>query len=69
MRIVRTSQGVQYDPGGKANGRGAYIHEKRDCWEKALQGRLEKALHTTINANDRGSLTKIMNALPQKSDE
>ena len=39
LRIVRTPEGrVLLDPSGKSNGRGAYIHRSRQCWEKALKG-------------------------------
>ncbi len=69
MRIVRASDGVQYDPGGKANGRGAYIHNKRECWEKALNGRLEKALHTTISEDNITSLRETMNAIKADLNE
>jgi len=69
MRVVRTAGGVQYDPSGKANGRGAYIHDQRECWDKALSGSLEKALHTTIDEENRRSLTELMDSLATNHDE
>ena len=40
IRIVRTpEQHISVDPTGKANGRGAYLHPVRSCWEKALKGK------------------------------
>jgi len=69
MRIVRTADGVMYDPSGKADGRGAYIHDLRTCWESALKGNLEKALHTTISEEDRRHLREIMDSLATGSDE
>ena len=37
MRIVRTSDtSFAIDPGGRANGRGAYLCDKPSCWEKAI---------------------------------
>lgn len=63
MRVVRTDDGVLYDASGKANGRGAYIHDQRECWEKALSGSLEKALHTTIGEENLKSLREIKDSL------
>jgi predicted RNA-binding protein YlxR (DUF448 family) len=46
LRIVRTPEGaVEIDATGKKNGRGAYVHETRACWDAALKkGKLERAL-------------------------
>jgi hypothetical protein len=38
VRIVRTPDGVMIDPSGRQAGRGAYIHNQRSCWQKALGG-------------------------------
>jgi hypothetical protein len=39
IRIVRTPEArIMVDPTGKANGRGAYLHAQKECWEKALKG-------------------------------
>ncbi len=39
VRIVRTpEQRIAIDATGRANGRGAYLHAARPCWEKALKG-------------------------------
>lgn len=64
LRIVRTPEGVQLDTSGKKNGRGAYVHNKRSCWEKALKGPLAHALKTEISENDRLLLKEIINSLP-----
>ncbi|RLT39480.1 MAG: YlxR family protein, partial [Chloroflexi bacterium] len=32
-RIVRTSAGVELDPGGKKPGRGAYLCAEPSCWQ------------------------------------
>ena len=64
MRIVRTSEGVAYDPSGKMNGRGAYLHDARSCWKKALKGALGQALKTEISVGDREKLVVIMETLP-----
>jgi predicted RNA-binding protein YlxR (DUF448 family) len=64
MRIVRTPEGVQLDASGKKNGRGAYVHNKRSCWEQALKGALTHALKTEISENDRLVLKEAMKSLP-----
>ena len=54
VRIVRTPEGrVERDPTGKKNGRGAYVHETRECWEQALRkDRLGRALKVTVPPED-----------------
>ena len=42
IRLVRTPEGVQVDPTGKSAGRGAYLHDRRECWERALKGALRR---------------------------
>jgi len=68
MRLVRTPEGVIYDPGGKASGRGAYLHNSRACWEQALKGALGQALKTEISADDRLKLKAIMDTLPAEQE-
>jgi len=65
MRVVRTPDGrVHVDPTGKANGRGAYVHERRACWEKALHGRLGHALKIErLSDDDRAALERHAAAL------
>ena len=56
-RVVRTDAGVVVDPGGKLNGRGAYLCEKTSCWERAVNTDiLSKALRVTLSAEDRQRL-------------
>lgn len=56
-RVVRTDGGVQIDPTGKLNGRGAYLCERETCWERATMGdALGKALRVTLTAEDRERL-------------
>jgi uncharacterized protein len=62
-RIVRTSDGVTIDITGKLSGRGAYIHNKRSCWEVALQGSLNRALKTELSHDEREGLLKFMSSL------
>lgn len=63
LRIVRTSEGIQYDPTGKLNGRGAYLHKQRTCWERALKGALAHTLRTVLTDEDRAYFTQTMNIL------
>jgi len=64
VRIVRTADGVQIDPTGKLAGRGAYLHDRRQCWERGLKGALAHALKTTLTQADRVRLEEFMNSLP-----
>ena len=61
VRVVKTPEGsVQIDPGGKANGRGAYICGKPSCWEDALtKERLARALRTTITPDVRSEFKRF----------
>ena len=64
IRIVRSPQGVRVDPTGKAAGRGAYLHDRRSCWDAGLRGALARALHTTLSDADRQQLTAVAQGLP-----
>ena len=63
VRLVRTADGVQIDPTGKLAGRGAYLHDRRECWERGLKGALGHALKTFLTQADRARLEEFMNAL------
>ena len=54
VRVVRTPEGrVELDPTGKRNGRGAYVHESRACWDAALKReRLGHALKVAVPTAD-----------------
>lgn len=66
IRIVRTpDQHIVVDPTGKANGRGAYLHPVRGCWEKALKGgSIRHALKITPAPDDAEALRAFGEALP-----
>lgn len=64
IRIVRSSEGVRVDPEGKAPGRGAYLHNNRQCWVLGLDKRLGRALKTEISAEDHGELVAFIETLP-----
>jgi predicted RNA-binding protein YlxR (DUF448 family) len=67
IRVVRTPEGrVEIDPTGKKNGRGAYVHETRACWDEALKrDRLARALKVTIAQEEYERLKAHADALPQ----
>lgn len=69
VRVVRAADGsVAIDETGKKPGRGAYIHKSRECWDKALKGKvLEYALKTAITTADKATLQAYGEAL--QSDE
>ena len=65
LRLVRQPEGVQIDPTGKMAGRGAYLHNVRNCWEKGLKGPLAHALKVNLTPNDLDRLYLFMQTLPQ----
>lgn len=62
-RIVRSPEGVLVDPSGKMKGRGAYLHNRRSCWEAGLKGALAKALKTNLTVEDKERLNTFMETL------
>ena len=64
IRLVRSADGVQVDPHGKASGRGAYLHDRRSCWDKALKGALAAALKTELSRADREQLEIFSQTFP-----
>lgn len=65
IRIVRTSDGVRVDPSGRLPGRGAYLHDSKECWEKALKrGALARSLKTEISPEEQEALLAYMETLP-----
>lgn len=65
IRIVRTPQGILVDPTGRADGRGAYLHNIRSCWEQAIKGSINKALKVELTPEDKIKLTEFMATLPE----
>jgi len=65
LRLVRRPEGVQVDPTGKLAGRGAYLHNRRSCWEKGLKGPLAQALKITLTTEDDQHLRQFMQSLPE----
>lgn len=69
IRIVRTPQGVLMDQTGKAAGRGAYLHNRKECWEAGLKGSLAHALKVVLTDQDRERLLIFMATLPEDDTE
>ena len=63
IRIVRSPDGVVIDPKGKISGRGAYLHDRRSCWERGLKGALANALKIELTDEDREKLLVFMASL------
>ena len=65
IRLVRVSDGrVEVDVSGKKVGRGAYLCRARECWQIGLKGnRLEHALRTTLNQDNRKQLIEYGDGL------
>lgn len=50
IRIIKTKDGeVKLDSTGKENGRGAYLHRRKECYDRAVKGKgLERSFKTSI---------------------
>ena len=68
IRLVHRLDGVVVDPTGKMAGRGAYLHNRRSCWEKGLKGPLANALKKPLTNDDICRLQEIMQTLPEEED-
>jgi len=60
IRIVNSPEGVVVDLTGKTHGRGAYLHDKRSCWQKGLNGALDHALKTQLTVQEKEDLRSYM---------
>jgi predicted RNA-binding protein YlxR (DUF448 family) len=54
LRLVRNPEGdVAWDPTGKANGRGAYVHVSAECFEATVRKRrIASALRVNLQEDD-----------------
>ena len=59
-RIVKGPDGVKVDLTGKAHGRGAYLHDKRSCWMRGINGALDHALRTKLTVQEKEELLAYM---------
>jgi predicted RNA-binding protein YlxR (DUF448 family) len=64
VRLVRTPDGIFPDPHGKRPGRGAYLHQQRQCWDAGLAGALAHALRTPLSTEDRQRLEEFFSQTP-----
>lgn len=69
IRLVRTPEGVQVDLKGKMAGRGAYLHDQRSCWHRALKGPLANALKVELSQTERAALLAFLETLPESDDD
>ncbi len=70
VRLVRTPEGVRVDLTGRLPGRGAYLHDRRACWERALKkGTLARALRVELTPDDMARLQAFMAVLPDDEDD
>lgn len=67
IRIVRRPEAVVIDSTGKLAGRGAYLHDRRTCWERGLKSTLTNALKTELTPLDRERLQAFMETLPEET--
>jgi len=51
------------------SGRGAYLHERRSCWERGIKGALAHALKTELTPDDRQLLLEYMVDLPEEAQD
>jgi hypothetical protein len=68
IRLVRLTEGIRVDPTGKLAGRGAYLHNRRSCWETGLKGTLANALKTTLTTDNIQQLRQFMETLPMDDE-
>lgn len=67
-RIVNSPDGVKVDTSGKAHGRGAYLHDRRECWVRGINSALDHALKTRLTDQEKESLLHYMEAyIPEES--
>jgi hypothetical protein len=65
--VVRSPEGIFIDPTGKMAGRGAYLHDRRECWKRGMHGTIAKALKTDLTADDKERLTDFMATLSKET--
>ncbi len=65
VRIVRTSDGhIEVDPTGKANGRGAYVCHRVECFDAAVaRRRIDSALRVHLHDDDLDRMRRDLEAL------
>ena len=72
VRLVRTVEGrvAVEEPGERLPGRGAYLHRRRSCWERALRGgRMKAALRLSPASADVAGLRRRLETMPANGAE
>ena len=67
VRIVRTPNGVILDPTGKVSGRGVYLHNDKECWEKGIKDRIRHALKVDLTEEDKEYLHNQLEKISVKN--
>jgi predicted RNA-binding protein YlxR (DUF448 family) len=69
LRVVRSPEGVvEFDPSGRAAGRGAYVCSKECLAQARRGGRLARALKTTMSDKDYERVAAQMAAAYSEDD-
>ena len=65
VRIVRSPEGtVSIDAGGRAAGRGAYVHRRRECLDSAMaRGQVASRLKVPLTSSDRQRISREFDEL------
>jgi len=50
-------------------GRGAYLHDRRSCWERGLKSTLANALRIALTEDERDHLIAFMASLPEDAPD
>lgn len=69
IRVVRSADGIVIDPTGKIAGRGAYLHNRRSCWERGLKGTLAQALRSELSKDTIDQLRAFAATLSDDTPE
>jgi hypothetical protein len=57
------------DPTGKLAGRGAYLHDRKSCWDRGLKGPLSHALKTSLTSEEHDRLSAFATTLQASGDQ
>lgn len=64
VRLVAAGGRIALDPGARRPGRGAYVHRRQDCVERALgKGNLARALRTRVDSAHTTALRQSFSTL------
>lgn len=69
VRVVRSPEGdVELDVSGKANGRGAYVCARDECFETAVRKRkINAALRVSLKDDDVDRLKRDFDGVPKSA--